>query len=136
MDAASSRSALNSSALSYHGQELSQFFKEFIAQMISLLVGTSVLISRSTAASWMFGATVGGSLFKSSLKCSTQRISCSHSDVSKVLFLSSFGNQFYTVPCSLCMAASSARDARFSMYFHLSALARSFTSLFAALHIS
>ena len=104
--------------------------------MISLLVGTSVLISRSTAASWMFGATVGGSLFKSSLKCSTQRISCSHSDVSKVLFLSSFGNQFYTVPCSLCMAASSARDARFSMYFRLSALARSFTSFFAALYIS
>ena len=35
----------------------------------------------------MFGLTVGGGLFKTFLKCSTQRISCSPSDVNEILFL-------------------------------------------------
>ena len=88
MVAASLGSALNSPALKLSWPGAFPFFKEFMAWMISHLVGTSVLISRLTVASWMFGATVGGSLFKTSLNCSTWWISCSHSDVSKVLFLS------------------------------------------------
>ena len=139
--AASSGSALNSPGAF-------PFFKEFMAWMISRLVGISVFISRLTAASWMFGATVGGGLFKTSLNCSTRRISCSRSDVSQVLFLS-FTSMLvlwhlplmilvisYTVPCLLHGAASSARDARFSMYFRLSALVWHFTSLFAVQYIS
>ena len=56
--------------------------------MISLLAGISVVKSRSVAASWMFGTSDGGGLFKISLKGSVQRLSCSHSDFNKVLFLS------------------------------------------------
>ena len=59
-----------------------------MAWMISLLVRTSVLMSRSVTASWMFGTTVGGGLFKSSLKYSVQRRCCSPSDVNKIPFLS------------------------------------------------
>ena len=111
--------------------------------MISLLVGTSVLMSKSVAASWMFGTTVGGGLFKSSLKCSVQRRCCSPSDVNKIPFLSFTSTlvarhlpvmilvTLYTVPCSFRAAASFTWDARFSMYFRLSALVRRFTSLFA-----
>ena len=59
-----------------------------MAWMISLLVGTSVLMSKSVAASCMFGTTVGGCLFKSSLECSVQRRCCPPSDVNKIsLFL-------------------------------------------------
>ena len=105
-------------------------------------------MSRSVAASWMFGTTVGAGLFRSSLKCSVQRCCCSPSDVSKIPFLSFTSTLvvwhlpvmilviLYTVPCSLRAAASSAWDARFSMYFRLSALDRRFTSLFAARYIS
>ena len=94
------------------------FFRELMAWMISLLVGTSVLMSRSVVASWMFGTTVG--LFKSSLKCSVQRRCCSPSDVSKIPFLSFTSTlvvwhlpvmvllTLYTVPCSLRAAVYSA----------------------------
>ena len=59
-----------------------------MAWMISLPVGTFVLMSRSVAASWMFGTSDGDGLFKTSLKCSVQRLSYSFSDVNKALFLS------------------------------------------------
>ena len=59
-----------------------------MAWMISLIVGTGVLTSRSLVACRIFGTTVGGGLFKTSLKCSIQRISCSCSDVNNLLFLS------------------------------------------------
>ena len=119
-----------------------------MAWMISLLVGTSVLMSRSVTAPWMFGTTVGGGLLKGSLKCSVQRRCCSPSDVYRIPFLSFTSTLviwhlpvmilviLYTVPCSLRAASSSAWDARFSMYFRLSALVRRFTSLFAARYIS
>ena len=76
MAAASSGSALNSSAFRLSWPGAFPFFRELMTWMISLLVGTSVLMSRSVAVSWMLGATVGGGLFKSSLKYSVQRLSC------------------------------------------------------------
>ena len=148
MGAASSGSALNSSAFRLSWPGAFPFFRELMAWIISLLVGTSLLMSRSVAASWMFGTTVSGGLFKSSLKCSVQRRCYSPSDVNKIPFLSFTSTlvvwhlpvvilvTLYTVPCSLHAAASSAWDARFSMYFRLSALVRRFTSLFAARYIS
>ena len=90
-----------------------------------------MLMSRSVAASWMFGTSDDGGLFKTSLTCSVQRHSCSPSDVNKAPFLSFTSILavwhlpvmtlviLYTVPCSLRAAASSAKDARFSMYFRL-----------------
>ena len=88
MVAASSGSALNSSAFKLSWPGAFPFFREFTAWMISLLVGRSVLMSRSVAASWMFGTSDGGGLFKTSLKCSIQCLSCSPPDVNKVPFLS------------------------------------------------
>ena len=120
MVAASSGSALNSSAFRLSWPGAFPFFRELMAWMISLLVGTSVLMSRSVAASWMFGTTVGGGLFKSSLKCSFQRRCCSPSDVNKIPFLSFTSTLviwhlpvmilviLYTVPRSLRAASSSA----------------------------
>ena len=120
MVAASSGSALNSSAFRLSWPGAFPFLRELMAWIISLLVGTSVLMSRSVVASWMFGTTVGGGLFKSSLKCSVQRRCCSPSDVNKIPFLSFTSTlvvwhlpvmtlvTLYTVPCSLRAAASSA----------------------------
>ena len=88
MVAASSGSALNSSAFKLSWPGAFPFFREFTAWMIYLLVGTSVLMSRSVAAFWMFGSSDGGGLFKTSLRCSVQRLSCSPSDVNKAPFLS------------------------------------------------
>ena len=142
MVAASSGSALNSSAFRLSWPGAFPFFRELMAWIISLLVGTSLLMSRSVAASWMFGTTVSGGLFKSSLKCSVQRRCYSPSDVNKIPFLSFTSTlvvwhlpvmilvTIYTVPCSLRAAASSAWDTRFSMYFHLSALVRRSVHLF------
>ena len=53
MVAASSGSALNSSAFRLSWPGAFPFFRELMAWMISLLVGTPVLMSRSVAASWM-----------------------------------------------------------------------------------
>lgn len=129
MVAASSGAALNSSAFRLSWPGAFPFYRELMAWMISLLVGTSVLMSRSVAASQMFGITVGGGLFKSSLKCSVHRRCCSPSDVNRIPFISLTSTLvvwhllviilmiFYTVACSLRAAASSAWDSRFSMYF-------------------
>ena len=42
-----------------------------------------MLLARSVAAFWMLGTSDGGGLFKTSLKCYVQRLSCSPSDVNK-----------------------------------------------------
>ena len=68
MVAASSGSALNSSAFRLSWPGAFPFFRELMAWMISLLVGTSVLMSRSVAVSWMFGTTVGMVMTEQSYK--------------------------------------------------------------------
>ena len=56
MVAASLGAALNSSAFRLSWPGAFPFFRELMASMISLVAGTSVLMSRSFTASWMFGA--------------------------------------------------------------------------------
>ena len=64
----SSGFALNSSAFRLSWPRAFPFFRELMAWMISLLVGTSVLMSRSVAVSRMFGTTVGMVMTEQSYK--------------------------------------------------------------------
>ena len=68
MVTASSGFALNSSAFRLSWPRAFPFFRELMAWMISLLVGTSVLMSRSVAVSGMFGTTVGMVMTEQSYK--------------------------------------------------------------------
>ena len=118
------------------------FLWDLIIKMISSLSGGAVLTLRSCSASWTSASAVGGSLFRTSLKCSAQGLSISVSDVTNRPFLSLTGTSvglwyllqttlviLYTFPCSPLLAASSAWLARSSMSTRLSALANLFTFL-------
>ena len=68
MVTASSGFALNSLAFRLSWPRAFPFFRELMASMISLLVGTSVLMSRSVAVSRVFGTTVGMVMTEQSYK--------------------------------------------------------------------
>ena len=99
-----------------------------MAATISSFSGGAVFTSRSLAGSCTSTVTVGGSLFRTSLKCSAHLASCSASVVSSRPCLSAMGASvdprylpltslviLYTRPCSPLAAASSASLARPSM---------------------
>ena len=72
MAAASSGSALKSSALRLSCPGAFPFFRDLIALIISSFSGIAVLMLRSSAASGMSAASSGGGLLRISLECSVQ----------------------------------------------------------------
>ena len=80
--AASCGSALNTSVLRLSCPGNFPFLRDLMAAMISSFPGGSVLTSRSVSASCISASVGGGGgLFRTSLKCSVPRASCSASVV-------------------------------------------------------
>ena len=102
------------------------------------------MTSRSVSASCISTSVGGGGLFRTSLKCSVHRASCSASVVSSHPCLSMIGasvpplylphTSLVILPRSPLLAASSAWLARWFMWLHFSVLVILFTVRFASLH--
>ena len=89
--AASSGSALNTSALRLSCPGDFPFLRDLMAAMISSFPGGSMLTSRSVSASCISASVNCGGLFRTSLKCFVHRASCLASVVSSHPYLSMIG---------------------------------------------